>query len=158
MPQRALSPIPRPYSSQSSHPKSPTQATDWDSAGDWESSNKSTEIPSSQTPVAGTANLSKEEKALEMARRKEERKQVSHPRRIDLGNSNTDKTTAYCYAERTKESRGQSIALFLLIRAIMTFGLGPLQHSDLVLIYLTVSPVFLLSCQGSTDAWPKHVI
>ncbi|KAH9485238.1 putative inactive serine/threonine-protein kinase scy1 [Psilocybe cubensis] len=72
--QRAVSPISRPYSSQSSRPISPPHDQSWEESGNWESTN----TPSSPSPrIAATAPvaLSKEDKALEMARRKEERKQ-----------------------------------------------------------------------------------
>jgi len=72
--QRAQSPVSRPYSSQSSGPKSPQLDSSWDAADTWDT-------PAQAKPSAGPAPsnnvaLGKEEKAAEMARRKEERKQV----------------------------------------------------------------------------------
>lgn len=53
------------------------EANDWDAVGAWEdtSAKKPSSTPSVHTPVT----LTKEEKAAEMARRKEERKQVCFP-------------------------------------------------------------------------------
>ncbi|KAF5321514.1 hypothetical protein D9619_001358 [Psilocybe cf. subviscida] len=70
---RALSPTPRSHRPQSPLSK-PAQDADWDSAGGWDDTPASK--PSASTPTsASQAPVSKEEKALEMARRKEERKQ-----------------------------------------------------------------------------------
>lgn len=72
--QRPQSPLPRP-SSQALRPKSPPQDTTWDAIDTWDSANgKLSPTSSSDPPVSQP--LSKEDKALEMARRKEERKQV----------------------------------------------------------------------------------
>ncbi|PPQ93682.1 LOW QUALITY PROTEIN: hypothetical protein CVT25_012741 [Psilocybe cyanescens] len=74
--QRAVSPIPRPYSSQSSRPTSPPQETGWENSGDWETTDsKHSAVASPGGTAAVPVTLSKEDKALEMARRKEERKQ-----------------------------------------------------------------------------------
>lgn len=83
---RAQSPLPRPYSSQSSGTKSPSQEADWESAGTWETPaerNSGTTTPS--YPLSNNVVLSKEDKAAEMSRRKEERKQV-RPRIIIISN------------------------------------------------------------------------
>lgn len=71
---RAQSPLPRPQSSQSSRVHSPSQNADWDTDAAWDAPTKSPAAPS-HSP-SNTAVLSKEDKAAEMARRKEERKQV----------------------------------------------------------------------------------
>ncbi|KAJ3517647.1 hypothetical protein NLJ89_g377 [Agrocybe chaxingu] len=71
--QRAQSPISRPLSSQSSGPKSPGVHSSWEAENAWD-------LPAAPKPTPSLASsnsavLTKEEKALEMARRKEERKQ-----------------------------------------------------------------------------------
>ncbi|KAJ7072523.1 hypothetical protein C8F01DRAFT_1104261 [Mycena amicta] len=52
---------------------SPRNTADWDSVGDWEES--TSRKPAPVQPAPNTSPLTKEEKAAEMARRKEERKQ-----------------------------------------------------------------------------------
>ncbi|KAF8160923.1 hypothetical protein B0H34DRAFT_698710 [Crassisporium funariophilum] len=74
--QRAQSPISRPYSSQSSNPQTPqTEASGWEMNGGWDTEETPSSTPSRAPNKLSSAVMTKEEKALEMTRRKEERKQ-----------------------------------------------------------------------------------
>ena len=67
---------------------SPPEDLGWDAVGIWESPREKVSIASTFAP-ASQAVVSKEEKALEMARRKEERKQVCRAPKLNFDQLNT---------------------------------------------------------------------
>ncbi|KAF9528531.1 hypothetical protein CPB83DRAFT_314898 [Crepidotus variabilis] len=74
--QRAQSPLSRPVSALSASPsalKAPQQDSGWGTSDDWDEPSAPLKAPAASLPAPVT--MSKEDKAAEMARRKEERKQ-----------------------------------------------------------------------------------
>lgn len=84
--------------------KSPSEDLGWDAVGIWESPRE--KVPTATTSPASQSVVSKEEKKLEMARRKEERKQVCRDPNLNFDQLNTlQPFQAHRHAQRTKENR-----------------------------------------------------
>jgi len=106
--QRTQSPLSQSASSQSSSPIPPAhlQDSDWNTTDEWDT--PASQIKPSPSPVSSTLTMTKEAKAAEMARRKEERKQVIRifaPEKCKL----TVFALAHCHAQRTEESSDKDV-------------------------------------------------
>ena len=106
--QRTQSPLSQSASSQSSSPIPPAhlQDSDWNTTDEWDT--PASQIKTSPSPVPSTLTMTKEAKAAEMARRKEERKQVIRilaPEKCKL----IVYALAHCHVERTEESSDKDV-------------------------------------------------
>jgi SCY1-like protein 1 len=77
--QRAVSPTPSSHRSTPIQSPPPPAAVDaWDDAGDWGKPEPAGSVSPATSATSSVMPMTKEEKAAEMARKKEERKQASY--------------------------------------------------------------------------------
>lgn len=91
----------------STPPTSQTPEPSWDDGNEWEAPPR-TSVPPNLKPGSPAPALSKEDKAAEMARRKEERRQVRVSWRV-LAIADTTLLIAHRYAQRTEEERREVV-------------------------------------------------
>jgi len=125
--QRTQSPLSQSASSQSSSPIPPAhlQDSDWNTTDEWDT--PASQIKPSPSPVPSTLTMTKEAKAAEMARRKEERKQVIRifaPEKWKL----TFSALAHCHVERTEESSNKDVNRIELLSASHNYIPRPLNY------------------------------